>query len=197
MPSEELIFNRDTWDYTMNAALNPVLKLGSATLTFNTGLQFTVRRDKEAPFELNQNLFRQFAYMSSNAMGNWLTVQGEAFHEAGPFTDQNLHSREIGRAPAIHRGTSLGTHPVHHRLRHARPALPPAIREFYSTTTSAGVQHEFSDSLRVAVLGEYIRSWRVQDLNYWIAQAMRPCGTDRMETIAPMDRERRVCILAR
>ena len=32
-----------------------------------------------------------------------------------------------------------------------------------------------ANALRVAVLGEYIRSWRVQDLSYWIAQAMRPC----------------------
>ena len=77
LPNEELILNNDTWDYTMNAALNPVLKLGSATFAFNTGLQFTVRRDTESPVELNQNLFRQFAYMSTNALGNWLTVQGE------------------------------------------------------------------------------------------------------------------------
>jgi hypothetical protein len=50
----------------------------------------------------------------------------------------------------------------------------PQVSEFYSTTTGAGIQHQFGDKLRIAVLGEYIRSWRVQDLQYWIAQSMRP-----------------------
>ncbi len=176
LPSEELIINRDTWDYTMNGALNPVLRMGSTTITFNAGLQFTVRRDKEDPFDLNQNLFRQFAYMSTNAIGNWLTVQAEAFHETGPFTEQNLHSRELGARMQFIVGrpwgrtqfiTSYGTRDLLFR---------PLIREFYSTSTSAGLQHEFSDKLRVAVLGEYIRSWRVQDLSYWIAQALVPAA---------------------
>ncbi len=123
---EALILNNDTWDYTMNGALNPVLKLGSATFTFNSGLQYTVRRDNESPVQLNQNLFRQFVYMSTNALGNWLTVQGEAFHETGPFTGPEPALARVGRAPAIHRRTSLGTHAVHHRLRRARSALPPA-----------------------------------------------------------------------
>ncbi len=45
---------------------------------------------------MNQNLFRQFAYFSSNSFGNWLALQGSAFHETGPFLDQNLSSREVG-----------------------------------------------------------------------------------------------------
>ena len=126
LPNEELILNNDTWDYTMNAALNPVLKLGSATFTFNTGLQYTIRRDKDNPVDLNQNLFRQYVYLSTNALGNWLAVQGAGFHETGPFTEQNLHSSELGRTPAVHRGASLGPHTVHHRLQRARSALPPA-----------------------------------------------------------------------
>jgi len=176
LPSQELILNRDTWDYNMNAALNPVLKLGAATFTFNTGLQFTVRRDKESPVELNQNLFRQFAYMSSNALGNWLTIQGEAFHETGPFTEQNLHSRELGANLEFIVGRPWGRTQFITAYGVRDLLFRPLIREFYSTTTSAGLQHEFSDRLRVAVLGEYIRSWRVQDLSYWIAQAMRPAA---------------------
>jgi tetratricopeptide (TPR) repeat protein len=176
LPSETLILNRDTWDYTMNTALNPVLKLGPATLTFNTGLQFTLRRDKESPVELNQNLFRQFAYVSTNALGNWLTVQGEAFHEAGPFNDQNLHSRELGARLQFIVGRPWGRTQFITAYGVRDLLFRPLIREFYSTTTSAGLQHEFSEKLRVAVLGEYIRSWRVQDLNFWIAQAIRPAA---------------------
>ncbi len=174
LPSEELIINRDTWDYTANSALNPVLKLGSATITFNTGLQFTLRRDKESPVELNQNLFRQFAYMSTNALGNWLTVQAEAFHETGPFTDQNLHSRELGARLQFIVGRPWGRTQFITAYSSRDLLFRPLIREFYSTSTSAGLQHEFSEKLRLAVLGTYIRSWRVQDLNYWIAQAFCP-----------------------
>jgi tetratricopeptide (TPR) repeat protein len=176
LPSEELILNRDTWDYSMNAALNPVLKLGSTTLTFNTGLQFTLRRDKESPVELNQNLFRQFVYVSTNAIGNWLTVQGEAFHEAGPFSEQTLHSREMGARLQFIVGRPWGRTQFITAYGTRDLLFRPLIREFHSTSTTAGLQHEFSDKLRVAVLGEYIRSWRVQDLNYWIAQAMRPAA---------------------
>jgi len=176
LPSETLILNRDTWDYTMNSALNPVLKLGPATFSFNAGLQFTIRRDKESPVELNQNLFRQFAYMSSSALGNWLTIQGEAFHESGPMTDRNLHSRELGARIQFIVGRPWGRTQFITAYGTRDLLFRPLIREFYSTTTSAGLQHEFSDKLRVAVVGEYVRSWRVQDLSFWIAQAMRPAA---------------------
>ncbi len=43
-------------------------------------------------------------------------------------------------------------------------------------------------ALRVAVLGEYIRSWRVQDSSFWIAQAMRPGGGSRMEAVTALER---------
>ena len=174
LPSELLILNRDTWDYTMNSALNPVLKLGSATLTFNAGLQLTFRRDSDSPTELNQNLFRQFAYMSTNSLFNWIVVQGQAYHESGPFTGQDLHSREMGAGIQFIVGRPWG-HTQFLTAYSARDLLfRPFVREFYTTTTSAGVQHEFGERLRVAVLGEYIRSWRVQDLQYWIAQTVVP-----------------------
>lgn len=176
LPNEELILNTDLWDYSMNTALNPVLKLGSTTMSFNTGLQFTVRRDQDSPLQLDQNLFRQFAFMSTNAIGNWLTVQGEAYHESGPYTNQNLHSRELGARLQFIVGRPWGRTQFITAYSTRDLLFRPLIREFYSTSTSAGVQHEFSDKLRVAVLGEYIRSWRVQDLSYWIAQAMVPAA---------------------
>jgi len=50
----------------------------------------------------------------------------------------------------------------------------PLVREFYTTSTFAGVQHRFGSKLKMAVLGEYIRSWQVQETSFAIAQAMRP-----------------------
>ena len=73
----------------------------------------------------------------------------------------------------------------------------PLIREFYSTSTSAGLQHEFGERLRVAVLGEYIRSWRVQDSSYWIAQAMRPAAEIEWKPNASLGSKRIFCIFAR
>jgi hypothetical protein len=54
----------------------------------------------------------------------------------------------------------------------------PEIREFFTTTTYAGLQHTFGRQrkLTVSALGEYIRSWRVQDSTYAIAQALQPAG---------------------
>lgn len=50
----------------------------------------------------------------------------------------------------------------------------PLIREFFTTSTYVGLQRKFGRSLQMTVLGEFVRSWRVQDTSYAIAQAMRP-----------------------
>jgi hypothetical protein len=59
----------------------------------------------------------------------------------------------------------------------------PLIREFYSTLMSGGLQHQFGKNLKVAVLADYIRSWRVQEPSIlpngqvsWFAQTLRPAG---------------------
>jgi tetratricopeptide (TPR) repeat protein len=176
LPSEALILNRNTYDYTLNSALNPVLRLGRNTFTFNAGLQFTFRRDKLSPVELNQNLFRQFVYMSSNSLGNWLQIQGEAFHEAGPFTARDLSSSEKGARIQFTVGRPWGRTALLTEYSIRDLQFHPLVREFWSTTTGIGVQHQFGEKLKVAILGEYIRSWRTQDTSFWIAQAMRPAG---------------------
>ena len=176
VPSEALIINRDTYDYSLNGALNPILHAGPVTLQFNTGLQFTWRRDQQDAVDLNQDLFRQFVYMSSNSIGNWLAVRGAAFHEAGPFSYKPWTSRELGADLDFIIGrpwarTQLLTGYTVRDLQ-----FNPVAREFFSTTTSIGVQHQFGQNLKVAVLGDYIRSWRIQDSSYFIAQAARPAA---------------------
>ena len=96
IPSQLAIVNNNTFDTSFNGALNPVLRFGRNSLLFAAGLQFTIRRDNESPVQINQNLFRQFLYMNSNSFWNWISVQGSAFHEAGPYTLQNLNSRDLG-----------------------------------------------------------------------------------------------------
>ena len=47
---------------------------------------------------MNQNLFRQFLYVASSPIGNWLSFSGNLIREAGPFTEQDLHSRDFSGA---------------------------------------------------------------------------------------------------
>jgi tetratricopeptide (TPR) repeat protein len=178
VPSDALIVPIDTYDYNFNTAINPSLHLGALTLNFNTGIQFTLRRDKASPVLLNQNLFRQFAYMESNTIGNWLSVRGQAYHEAGPFTDRDLSSRDLGARLEFIVGRPWGRTAMLTGYTVRDIQFNPEIREFFTTTTYAGLQHTFGRQrkLTVSALGEYIRSWRVQDSTYAIAQALQPAG---------------------
>ena len=173
-PSNDLIQDRNTYDTVFNGGLNPVLHLGSNTLAFNTGLQFTIRRDTITPVDLNQNLFRQFLYLSTSSFFNWVSVSGSAIREAGPFTEQNLHSRDASANLEFNVGRPWG-HTSLIAGYSARDLLfRPAIREYFTTSTYAGLQRKFGNRFTAALVADYLRSWRVQDNRYAIAQAILP-----------------------
>ena len=176
LPAEGVIVDRNTWDYIFSGALNPILRLGRNSVAFNTGLQYTIRRDKNSPLDMNQNLFRQFVYMNTNSLGNWLVIRGEAIHEAGPFTLRNLHSRELVGRLEFQVGrpwgqTSLITGYVAYDL-----LFRPLVREWFTTSSYLGLERRWGNRLVVRGLAQYIRGWRVQDLKYVIAQSMRPAA---------------------
>lgn len=174
LPSENLIVRRNTYDYAFNGALNPVLHFGRNTVVFNTGLQFTLRRDKLTPIEMNQNLFRQFVYMSTNSFWNWISVSGNAYHETGPFTLQDLNSRDVGANVEFRVGRPWGKTSMVTGYSVRDLQFEPRPREFFSTSTYAGISRKFGSRLDLTVLAEYLRGWRVQDQFYAIAQAARP-----------------------
>jgi tetratricopeptide (TPR) repeat protein len=176
IPSEALIVDRDTYDYSVNGALNPHVRLGGIDLQFNTGLQYTWRRDRADPIDIDQNLFRQFVYMSSNTILDWITIRGAAFHESGPFLNKPFTSSDYGGRLEFVVGRPWGHTQLLAGYDVRDLKFNPIVREFFSTTTSVGLQHQFGKNLKVAALGEYIRSWRAQDFNYFLAQAMRPAG---------------------
>ena len=123
---------------------------------------------------MSQNLFRQFLYISTSSFYNWVSINASGIREAGPFTDQNLHSRELSGNAGIHSGPPLG-----HILR-CSPAtphaiyFPPMVEEYFNTTSYIGLQHKFGSRLTVAALAEDLRSWRVQNTQYAIAEALLP-----------------------
>ena len=173
-PSELLVQHRNTFDTTFNTGINPVLHLGSNTIVFNPGVQFTVRRDTKSPLGMNQNLFRQFVYMSTSSLFDWISVRGAVMRESGPFTEIPLHSRELRGDIEFTVGRPWGKTSLFTGYSGDDLLFRPLIGEYYQTITTVGVQHKFSDKLTVGILGDYLRAWRVQGNQYALAQAMRP-----------------------
>ena len=179
LPQEALIINRNTFDYTFNSASNPVVHIGDSWLAFNTGVQFTIRRDTEAPQYENQNLFREFAYVTSSSFGNWLSFNGSIYHEAGPFTatPYPLNSSDVGSTLQFTVGRPWGKTAFITGYTRRDLTFTPLPQEFFTTSTYAGIQRKFGLKLSASLMGEYIRSWRTQDALQATAQALRPAGT--------------------
>ena len=173
-PSVGVVEDRNTYDTIVNGGITPVLHLGPNTIAFNGGLQFTVRRDTISPVYMSQNLFRQFLYLSTSSFFNWVSINGSAIREAGPFTDQNLHSRDASADLEFTVGRPWG-HTALLAGYSARDLLfRPFIEEYFNTSSYVGLQRKFGRRLTAAVLAEDLRSWRVQGTDYAIAQAFLP-----------------------
>jgi hypothetical protein len=177
LPSVDQVVDRNTTDYSFNFGINPTFHLGKDVFSFNTGIQETVRRDSLEPLDMNQNLFRQFVYMSTSSFFNMVSVSGYAIRESGPFTERHLSSRDYSGALDFRVGrpwhktaflTGWGSRDLQ---------FTPLIREYFYTSAYVGVEHKFSDQLSFKVLAEDLRAWRVVDNNYAIAQAIRPAGS--------------------
>jgi len=169
-----LVQYRNTYDTIFNTGVNPVFHLFGTPISVNPGLQFTIRRDASSPVQMNQNLFRQFVYVYTGAFANWVSITGGAIHEAGPFTEENLHSREYSSALEFQVGRPWGKTSLLTGYEGRDILFRPQIREYYTTNMYVGVQRKIGSAWTVAALGEYIRSWKVQDTDFAVAQALRP-----------------------
>jgi hypothetical protein len=138
------------------------------------GLQFTLRRDTLDPYDMDQNLFRQFLYVSSSPIGNWLSFSGAVIREAGPFTEQNLHSRDFSGAIDFRVGRPWGKTAFLTGYGGRDILFRPAIHEYFATSMYAGLERRIGNGLRVSAAGEYLRAWRVEGNQFAIAQTLRP-----------------------
>ncbi len=177
LPSVDQVVNRDTTDYSFNFGINPTFHLGKNVFSFNTGIQETIRRDSLDPVDMNQNLFRQFVYLSTSSFFNMVSVSGYAIRETGPFTETNLHSRDLSGALDFRVGrpwrktafvTGWGSRDLQ---------FSPLIREYFYTSAYVGIEQKVSDRLSFKIIAEDLRAWRVEDDRYAIAQAIRPAGS--------------------
>jgi tetratricopeptide (TPR) repeat protein len=176
VPSANSIVNRNTTDYSFNIGLNPTVHVGSDVLTFDGGIQATVRRDSLSPQALNQNLFRVFTYMSTSSFFNAVSVSGYFVRESGPFTETNLHSRTLAGGVNFRVGQPWGkTALVTGWAASDQQFQPENVVNFY-TTSYIGLQRQFSERWNVRAIAEDLRTWRIVRERFGISQALRPAG---------------------
>lgn len=173
-PNELLIQYRNTYDTIFSTGVNPVFHLFGATISLNPGVQFTIRRDSASPVQMNQDLFRQYLYVYTSAFGNWVALDGSLIREAGPFTELDLHSRDFAGTIQFQVGRPWGKTSLLTGYEGRDILFRPLIREYYTTDSYIGIQRKFGSSWTAAILADYLRSWRVQDNFYAIAEAVRP-----------------------
>jgi tetratricopeptide (TPR) repeat protein len=173
-PNQLQPLRRNTYDTLFNVGTTWVQRLGNAHIVLTPGIQFTIRRDTQSPVQLNQQLFRQFIYVSTSPFFNWLTVRGSAIHESGPFTQQNLSSRDLGASLEFEVGRPWGNNALITGYSVRDLLFHPVVHEFFTTDTWVGMEHKLGQKMKVTALAKYIRSWRVQDLTFATAQALIP-----------------------
>ncbi len=177
VPSTNSIVNRNTNDYSFNFGLNPTVHLGTNVLTFDGGFQVTVRRDFDTPETLNQNLFREFLYVSTSSFYNLISVSGFLLHEAGPFTESDLHSGTLAGAVDFRVGAPWGKTALVTGWGTSKQTFNPETNENYYTSSYVGLDRHFTQRLDVKAVVEDLRTWRIVGANSGIAQALRPAGT--------------------
>ena len=175
-PSVNVIQDRNTYATYFNGGITPVLRFGSNSIAFNGGLQYDIRRDTISPIYMSQNLFRQFLYVSTSSFRNWVSFNGSAVREAGPFTDQNLNSRELYASAEFTVGRPWGHTSLLTGYTVRDLLYNPLVQEYFDTSSYIGLQQKFGSRLTAAVLAEDLRAWRVQGTQYAIAQALVPGG---------------------
>lgn len=173
-PSELLIQDRNTFDTILNVSVAPSVRVGGVKLDFMPGLQYTIRRDTDSPVFLNQNLFRQFLYVASSSIDTWLSFSGNVIREAGPFTEQNLQSRDFSGALDFRVGRPWSKTAFLTGYSGRDLLFRPSIYEYYQTISYAGLERGFGARFRVSAVAEFLRAWRVEGNLYAIAQTLRP-----------------------
>jgi tetratricopeptide (TPR) repeat protein len=176
-PATNTIIDRNTTDSTFNFSLNPTIHLGDNVLTFNSGAQETVRRDSKDPYDMDQNLFRIYTYMSTSSFFNVISATGFLMREAGPFTQSGQYSRELAGKVDFHVGAPWGKTALLTGWGVDDLLFKSAYIEYHFTSSYVGIDHKFSQRLDVKALAEDVRAWRIYQNRWGISQNLRPAGS--------------------
>lgn len=177
VPATNSIVNRNTMDYSFNIGVNPTVRIGNNVITFNNGIQETVRRDADSPLQMDQNLFRLFTYMSTSSFFNAVSMDGFVLRETGPFTESNLHSTAFSAAVNFRVGAPWGRTALITGWGENDQSFTPSAIEDYYTSSYIGLDRQFGNHVDVKGVAEDLRAWRKVGSNSGIAQILRPKGT--------------------
>ncbi|TCK72731.1 tetratricopeptide repeat protein [Acidipila rosea] len=158
------IVKRNTTDYTMNYGVDPTVHLGGNVVTFNAGVQGTIRRDSISPQQMNQNLFRVFTYMTTSSFFNAVSMDGFFAREIGPFTELPINERALIGGIDFRVGSPWGkTALVTGWGSNDQVFTSKTLgnTENYYTSTYIGLTHRFGTRLNAEVIAEDLRTWRV------------------------------------
>jgi hypothetical protein len=176
VPDTNSIVSRNTTDYTLNVGSNPTVNIGNNVLTFNSGIQGTIRRDSKSPAAMNQNLFRIFTYMSTSAFFNAVSVSGYVIRESGQFTESSLHSLATMAAIDFRVGAPWGKTSLVTGWGATDQQFSPVNYEVYCTSAYVGIERKFGKRLNLRAIAEDVRAWRIVGANWGNAQNLRPAG---------------------
>jgi tetratricopeptide (TPR) repeat protein len=177
VPGTNSIIIRNTTDYIFNVGLNPSITFGNNVLTFNSGVQTTVRRDSESPVDMDQSLFRIFIYMSTSSFFNAVSVRGYVIRETGPFTESKLHSLATAAAVDFRVGSPWGKTALVTGWGANDQQFSPVNYEAYYTSSYIGIERKSGVRLNLKATAEDVRAWRIVGSNWGNAQNLRPAGT--------------------
>jgi tetratricopeptide (TPR) repeat protein len=177
VPALNSIVSRNTIDSTFNLGLSPTLRLGRNALTFDSGIQETIRRDTESPVEMNQNLFRVFTYLSTSSFFNEVSMNGYVMRETGPFTETNLRSRDFSAAINFRVGAPWGKTALVTGWGSTDQTFQPESYENYYTSSYVGIDRKLGEHVDFQAIAEDLRSWRTLANRSGIAQNLRPAGS--------------------
>ena len=177
VPATNAVIDRNTTDSTFNFSLNPTIHIGDNVLTFNTGSQETVRRDSKDPYDMDQNLFRVYSYLSTSSFFNVISATGFLMREAGPFTESGQYSRELAAKVDFRVGAPWGKTALLTGWGADDLLFKKAYIEYYFTSSYAGIDHRFSQRLDIKALAEDVRAWRIYQNRWGISQNLRPAGS--------------------
>lgn len=183
VPATSSIVHRNTTDYTLNFGLDPTVHLGSNVVTFNSGIQGTIRRDSLSPANLNQNLFRVFTYFTTSSFFNAVSANGFFTAETGPFTASPINGRALTGAINFRVGepwgkTALVTGWIANDQTFKSQELGNS--EYYYTSSYIGLAHRFSAHLNAEALVADTRAFRVvpfSPIHSAVSQGLIPAAT--------------------
>ncbi len=176
VPATNSIVNRSTTDSVFNIGLDPTIRMGTSVITFDSGVQETIRRDSLSPLQMNQNLFRLFTYVTTSSLFDAVSASGYVIRETGPFTESNLASKTFTAAVDFRVGSPWGRTALLTGWGESKQTFTPVNYQNYYTSSYIGLQRRFGDHLDVRAMLEDLRSWRVVGVNSGIAQNLRPAG---------------------